>query len=73
MEENLIKALKAKYEFQMADAIAGLTIYIKSPVGVGEHPQITDEIDKMVEHYISSKEKLGAVDEIINKINNSSK
>lgn len=30
------------------EAIATLEVYLKNPVGIGEHPQIIEEMDKLV-------------------------
>jgi len=40
-------ALKAQFEAQKQKAIATLTVYLSSPVGIGEHPQIIDEMEKL--------------------------
>lgn len=43
-----IKALRAKYEAQRLEALATLEVYMNNPVGIGEHPQIIEEMDKLV-------------------------
>lgn len=43
-----IQALRAKYEAQRLEALATLEVYVKSSVGIGEHPQIIEEMDKLV-------------------------
>jgi methylaspartate ammonia-lyase len=40
----LYEALKAQFEAQRQKAIATLTVYLTNPVGIGEHPQIIDEM-----------------------------
>jgi hypothetical protein len=45
---KLINALKLRYEAQKMEAIATLEVYLKNPVGIGEHPQIVEEMDKLV-------------------------
>jgi len=45
---KLINALKLRYEAQKMEAIATLEVYLKNPVGIGEHPQIVDEMDKLI-------------------------
>lgn len=52
---KLINALKLKYEAQKMEAIATLEVYLKNPVGIGEHPQIVEEMDKLV-HTIADVE-----------------
>ena len=43
-----VKALQAKYEAQKLEALATLEVYMANSVGIGEHPQIMDEMDKLV-------------------------
>ena len=45
MREVIIEALKAKYFGVMKEAEANIEIYLESPVGIGEHPEIIDAID----------------------------
>ena len=43
-----IQALRAKYEAQRLEALATLEVYMQASVGIGEHPQIIEEMDAMV-------------------------
>lgn len=43
-----LKALKARYEAQRLEALATLEVYMENSAGIGEHPQIIDEIDTLV-------------------------
>lgn len=43
-----LKALKARYEAQRLEALATLEVYMENSAGIGEHPQIIEEIDKLV-------------------------
>ena len=43
-----IQALRAKYQAQKLEALATLEVYMKGAVGIGEHPQIIEEMDKQV-------------------------
>ena len=62
MENNrLIKALNAKYHAEMMDAIARLEVYANNPVAIGEHPQHTEEMDKLVEQYANARDKAEAL------------
>ena len=54
----LYRALKAKYEAQIAEAEATLTIYFTNSVGIGEHPQHLEEMDKFVAQLAEAKDKL---------------
>lgn len=47
--ENLkLRALKSRYNAQKDNAFATLEVYLTNSVGIGEHPQIMDEIDKLI-------------------------
>lgn len=43
-----IDALKARYTAQRLEAMATLEVYMTNSVGIGEHPQIIEEMDKLV-------------------------
>jgi hypothetical protein len=40
-------ALELKYRAQIAEAKATLSIYFENSVGIGEHPQHLEEMDKL--------------------------
>ena len=42
------EALIKRYEAEIAEAKAILEVYFSNAVGVGEHPQIIDEMNKQV-------------------------
>lgn len=59
--EKLKEALIKKYEAQIADAEARLYIYFTSSVGIGEHPQHTEEMDNLVEQLTNANDKLNTI------------
>lgn len=59
---KLLFALAAKYRAGIAAAEATLDIYIKNPVGIGEHPQHLEEMDKLFEQIVSNQDKLAALE-----------
>jgi hypothetical protein len=68
--ESMYKALVKKYEAEIAEAEATLLIYFNNPVGIGEHPQHLEEMDKMVEKYANAKDKLESLVGLIKFDNN---
>ncbi len=42
-------ALKLQFEARKKKALATLTIYLTNPVGIGEHPQLIDEMVKLTQ------------------------
>ena len=59
----LIEALAKRYEAQIAESEATLEIYLDHSVGIGEHPQHLDEMDKLFEKIATAKEKLEILEE----------
>jgi hypothetical protein len=72
MNTLLLDALKARYQADELDAVARLSVYLKNAAGIGEHPQITEEMDKLVQQYVDAKDKRSAVEEIENRFCNQS-
>ncbi|MDB2405112.1 hypothetical protein N9W19_00230 [bacterium] len=58
MREVILTALEARYEAQIAEADATLKIYLENSVGIGEHPQHIDEVDKLIEKIANAEEKI---------------
>lgn len=58
ISEKLYNALRLKYQADAADAEASLLVYFTNPVGIGEHPQHIEEMDKLVEKIANADDKL---------------
>ena len=58
MKRALIDALQARYEAEIAEADATINIYLTNSVGIGEHPQFIEEIDKQVQRIADAQEKI---------------
>ena len=63
MRRAILNALRAKYEAEIAEADATANIYLENSVGIGEHPQHIDEVNKLIEKIANAKEKLDVLDE----------
>ena len=63
MRRAILEALRSKYEAEIAEADAIANIYLEDSVGIGEHPQHIDEVNKQVEKIANAKEKLEVLDE----------
>jgi len=68
--ESMFKALVKKYEAEIAEAEATLLIYFNNPVGIGEHPQHLEEMDKFLDKYANAKDKLEIIQSLIKIENN---
>ena len=53
----LLQALEDKYQAQISEADATIKIYLDNSVGIGEHPQHIEEIDKLLQKIVDAEEK----------------
>ena len=58
MKKAILQALEDRYNAQISEADATIKIYLENSVGVGEHPQHIDEIDKQMQKLVDAQEKL---------------
>jgi|TARA_R100001463_G_scaffold92334_2_gene147098 uncharacterized protein (DUF342 family) len=61
LRTSILQALEDRYNAQISEADATIQIYLEKPVGIGEHPQHLDEIDKLLEKISAAEEKLGVL------------
>jgi hypothetical protein len=59
-----VDALRAKYVAMRLEAIATLEIYTKNAVGIGEHPQVIEEMDKLIRIVADTNGYLEALDKV---------
>ena len=58
MKQAILQALEDRYNAQISEADATIKIYLENSVGIGEHPQHIDEIDKQMQKLEDAQEKL---------------
>ena len=58
MRRAILDALRARYEAEIAEADATANIFLDNSVGIGEHPQHIEEIDKQLQKIVDAAEKL---------------
>ena len=58
LRDAMISALRARYEADIEEADTTINIYLQASVGIGEHPQHLEEIDKQLGKIGHAKEKL---------------
>ena len=57
MKRAILQALEDRYNAQISEADATIKIYLENSVGIGEHPQHIDEIDKQMQKLVDAQEK----------------
>ena len=58
LRQAILQALEDKYTAQISAADATIKIYLDNSVGIGEHPQHIEEIDKLLQQIVDAQEKL---------------
>ena len=61
MKESMIKALRKKYEADIQEAKATTEVYLQRPVGIGEHPQFIEELDKLISKIAEADDKIKTI------------
>ena len=61
----IIQALEDRYNAQISEAEATLKIYMEKPVGIGEHPQHLDEMDKLLQVIVDAEEKIKVIERYV--------
>ena len=63
MKRAILDALEAQYQADIAHADATLKIYLEGSVGIGEHPQHLQEVDKLLSKIADAKDKLEVLED----------
>ena len=58
LRQAILQALEDKYNAQISAADATIKIYLEKSVGIGEHPQHLEEIDKLLQQIVDAQEKI---------------
>ena len=58
LRQAILQALEDKYTAEISAADATIKIYLDNSVGIGEHPQHIEEIDKLLQQIVDAQEKL---------------
>ena len=65
--EKYIKALRLRYQADMAEAEAALELYLSNDnlAAIGEHSDLLEEQDKWIGKYTDAKDKLESLETLI--------
>ena len=58
MRSQILNALEAKYEGDIAAAKANMEVYLSNPVGIGDHADLISAVDSQVCLIAEAQEKL---------------
>ena len=65
MRTLILRALISKYESELQVLAVNMENYFTNPVGDAEHPDLIEEVDKLIEKVSAAEEKLKTVNEIL--------
>ena len=58
LRDDILKSQIHYYEGLIAKHKQNVEVYLTYPVGIGEHPQHIEEIDKLLQKIVDAQEKL---------------
>ena len=67
MQISRLKATRLHYEAKAAEAEEIIKVYLTSADGLGEHPQIIEELRNQIESLTDAKDTILVIDELIEK------
>lgn len=65
MEQKLVEALKLHYTAEIVRSEANLLNYFKNPAGVGEHPDVVNEMTKLIDRLSNARNSLTVVNSLV--------
>ena len=65
---SLMLALQKKYEADIELAKANIEVYLKNPVGIGDHPDLVAAVDCQVDKLCEASDKLKTLNEYFKDI-----
>tara|TARA_B100001778_G_C18394594_1_gene541360 strand:+ start:582 stop:803 length:222 start_codon:yes stop_codon:yes gene_type:complete len=67
MQTEIINALAAKFNADKLKAIANLTNYLNNAAGIGEHPDVVAECEKLLTDITDADGKIGTLQQLLPK------
>ena len=64
---QILEALIMRYQAQRVEAVTNLNIYLTNAVGVGEHPNIVEEADKLLSKISDADGKIETINKLVDR------
>ena len=65
MKEKLLRAVRAKHQAIMEEALVNIEVYDHS-VGIGEHPDLVAAVESQVDKYVHALEMVEGINSMLN-------
>ena len=63
MNQEILRALRKRYEADVAAAVANIEVYNENPTGIGDHPDLVSAVDSEVVKLSEAVDKIEALKE----------
>jgi hypothetical protein len=70
MKLSRLEAAKKHYEARVAEAEETIQVYLTNAVGIGEHPQVMEELRKQIEEVAFANDCIDNIDRLLQKWTN---
>ena len=67
MQLSRLKATRLHYESKAAEAEETIKVYLSNAVGIGEHPQIMEELRHQIELLTDARDVISQIDDLVEK------
>ena len=57
----MLDALMLQYQAEIAKAKSNIKVYMKNPVGIGEHPDLASAVDSQIELIAHAEDKISVL------------
>ena len=64
ISQQIVVALRRKYEAEIDVARANVAVYLNHPAGVAEHPDIVASVDNQIQIIAEARDKLQEIDDM---------
>ncbi len=64
ISQQIVIALRRKYEAEIAVARANVAVYLNHPAGVAEHPDIVASVDGQIQIIAEARDKLQEIEDM---------
>ena len=64
MSQQIVIALRRKYEAEIDCARTNVQVYLQHPAGVAEHPDIVASVDSQIQIIAEARDKLQEIEEM---------
>ena len=68
LSNEMYHALILRYETEIQECKTSLLIYFNNPVGIGDHPNHLEEMDRLLINMSSANDKLGVLKSTFSKL-----